>query len=101
MAKSLRSKTKRAARTIKRKLIFAPVEEERLQRLAKKQSIDSSNETIDYTIDTTGATIEKIENVALGNDMMMEVVLSKNEIKRLAMSRHQVYKKNKAKKRIY
>lgn len=80
MAKSLRSKTKRAARSIKRKLIFAPVEDDRLQRLAKKQAIQSTD------MDTPETN-------------MMEVVLSKNEIKRLAMSKHQIYKKNKSKRR--
>lgn len=98
MAKSLRSKSKRAARSIKRKQVFAPVEEDRLQRLAIKQSIESSRDPIGYTIDNTGETVQT--SVALGKDMMMDVVLSKNEIKRLAMSRHQIYKKNKAKKRI-
>ena len=81
MAKSLRSKSKRAARTLKRKLVFAPVEDDRLRRLAIKQSV--------------------IEDKEMDQDSAMcaETTLSKNAIKKLAMSNHQIYKKNKAKKR--
>jgi hypothetical protein len=87
MAKSLRSKSKRAARSLKRKLVFAPVEDERLQRLAKKQAV-ITDPISDMAMDDT-----VIENTD------MDVVLSKNAIKRLAMSKHQLYKKSKAKKR--
>lgn len=90
MAKSLRSKSKRAARSLKRKLVFAPVEDERLQRLAKKQSVitDPMSPVSDMGMD---ATLNQTEG--------MDVIMSKNAIKRLAMSKHQVYKKSKAKKR--
>jgi hypothetical protein len=87
MAKSLRSKSKRAARSLRRKLVFAPVEDERLERLAKKQAVITdpiSNMAMDDTV---------IENTD------MDMVLSKNALKRLAMSKHQIYKKSKAKKR--
>jgi hypothetical protein len=87
MAKSLRSKSKRAARSLKRKLVFAPVEDERLQRLAKKQAV-ITDPISDMAMDDT-----VIENTD------MDVVLSKNAIKRLAMSKHQIYKKSKTKKR--
>jgi hypothetical protein len=85
MAKSLRSKSKRAARSIKRKLVFAPVEDERLNRLAKKQSVITDSCITDMKLDE--------------DDTVMDVILSKNAIKKLAMSKHQIYKKEKAKKR--
>ncbi|CAG8715643.1 16880_t:CDS:1, partial [Cetraspora pellucida] len=41
MAKSIRSKIKRRFRAIKRKTVFAPVEDARTSRLASKLSQDS------------------------------------------------------------
>ncbi|KAJ1553323.1 hypothetical protein HK096_008292, partial [Nowakowskiella sp. JEL0078] len=43
MAKSLRSKSKRKFRSIKRTEVFAPIEDARLERLAQKQADIAEN----------------------------------------------------------
>ncbi|CAG8602921.1 4919_t:CDS:2 [Paraglomus brasilianum] len=60
MAKSMRSKSKRRFRAIKRQNVFAPVEEARLRRLAAKQAeatrvSDNKNNknSMDYEAQTT------------------------------------------------
>ncbi|OBZ89173.1 hypothetical protein A0J61_02775 [Choanephora cucurbitarum] len=46
MAKSLRSATKKRTRAIKREQVFKPVEEARLQRLAKAQAEAAKKESV-------------------------------------------------------
>jgi hypothetical protein len=103
MAKSLRSKTKRKYRTLKREQVFAPVEEERLLRLAEAQAQIKS--TVDDQSNVTpvqekremplsDTPLASINETAKDESMMVDSVpSSKLEKDKLFLSRNQFKKK--------
>src|SRR6185312_17019909 len=81
MAKSMRSKSKRRFRAIKRQNVFAPVEEARLRRLAAKQAeatrvSDNKNNknNMDYEAQTT-----TVEEDTQGSSLYMALGLIDTE----------------------
>ncbi|CAG8601814.1 6302_t:CDS:2 [Paraglomus occultum] len=91
MAKSIRSKSKRRFRAIKRQNVFAPVEEARLQRLAAKQAKTSDNNNrMDYEAQTT--TVEEDTQA-----VVMDVDAPKISTSTPKSKRHREKKKGKKK----
>ncbi len=112
MAKSIRSKVKRFYRSIRRKDIFGPVEEERLQKMAARQAGESVPDAppkrfsfLERTEPPRAVFVNDMPRdthykVAETDDSAMSVDLScKVEKDRLFMSRNQFKKKMISKKK--
>ena len=96
MAKSLRSKIKRAHRTTKRQLVFQPTEDKRLERLAKKQA--ECLETAKQETSQESNTMDVIEQTETIQPMETELVFSSRAEKdAFFLSRNQFKKKMRAK----
>lgn len=102
MAKSLRSKTKRAFRSIKRQNVFGPTEEARLQRLASKQaSVPTESypqpKPQEETAAATAAT-EETETATMEQDPQPLTFATREERDAHFLSRNQFKKKMRAKR---
>ncbi|KAI8837535.1 hypothetical protein BC829DRAFT_405063 [Chytridium lagenaria] len=94
MGKSIRSKTKKHFRTVKRETVFQQVEDDRLERLAAAQAV--IGETMTRDVKPTAAEVEAAAAAASDGMVTDKPKLTKEEREKIMMSRNQYKRKQRA-----